>query len=114
MVTEKDILFALLTAEQQLAKVREQLDEKMKESEKFSGIIQNLQKQVEIWEARLFVTDLSASIPLDICQRAFNVHEIAKRRRTNCIFVKKIIVQKGKKYKEKVLVQSNLKSIAEE
>jgi hypothetical protein len=115
MVTEKGISIARLTAKQQLAKVREQLDEKMKHPDNFSGIIQDLQKEVETWEARLFVYELSASIPLYICNRAFNDHEVAKSRRTNWFFVKKTIFdENGKKYKKKVLVESNLKSIAEE
>ena len=118
--SEKSIIYANRTAKHFLNQFRQQLTtaQMMKDfdPEKWSLIIKKLELQLECWEAKVFVTGLSASIPLELCQRALNAHEIAKRRRTNCIFTKLIKDEKNEMtiLKKKMLVTSDLKKIEEE
>ncbi len=116
---------AVKTAKKFLSQIRQQLaTARMMEAldpSIWSPKIKHLEREVERWESKVFVANFSAymsleSKSLELCQKALNAHEIAKRRRANCIFTR---VSKDEKnqmtiLKKKILVKSELTTIEEE
>jgi hypothetical protein len=82
--------------------------------------IKHFEREVERWESKVLVANFSANLSLEsleLYQKALNAHEIAERRRTNCIFTKLIKDEKNHQItilKEKILVKSELTTIEEE
>ena len=116
---------AVKTAKKFLSQIRQQLDTaRMMEAldpSIWSPKIKHLEREVERWESKVFVANFSAymsleSESLELYQKALNAHEIAERRRTNCIFTKLIKDEKNqmKILKKKILVKSELTKIEEE
>jgi hypothetical protein len=119
-LTPQSIKKAAFIANFRLAQLKQQLDTarmmKDLDPQTWSPVILKLEIEVKRWEAQVFVANFSESISLELCQKALNAHEIAKRRRTNCIFTR---VSKDEKnqmtiFKKKMLVKSELTKIDEE